>query len=216
MALINFPSPAVVGQTYTFAAGTSLEKRYIFKAGQTGASDGYWAATGGNIFNPATAAEIDAGTEIEKYIAPDQLALSDYDTITERNAALVRNVYKTSAIGVALDSTYKDVMEQTFTTGPTGKVNVSFFATVFYTGANINITYTRLEVRKGGVLVGVPSHLNLQAGDSNYPRQTVAQSIAESGLLPNTQYSVVLIAQNNAGSNTTSSIEGMTFSGLTW
>ena len=81
MALINFPNSPIVNQTYTFNPGTSEEKSYIFNAGETGASDGYWAAFPSTSFGPATTAEIDAGTEVLKYIAPDQLEASKYNYV---------------------------------------------------------------------------------------------------------------------------------------
>ena len=78
MALINFPSNPIVNQVYKHEDGTSLEKAFIFKAGQTGASDGYWSGFPTTGFGPASAVEINASTDSIKYIAPDQLALSDY------------------------------------------------------------------------------------------------------------------------------------------
>ena len=80
MATIDFPSNPVLGQQYKYNPGTPEEKAFIFKAGQSGtASDGYWMSSiAGGSFGPASATEINAGTEDVKYIAPDQLELSKY------------------------------------------------------------------------------------------------------------------------------------------
>ena len=76
--LIDFPSNPIVNQVYKFEEGLPTEKSFIFKAGETGASDGYWSGFPQGSFGPASAVEIDAGVEAVKYITPQQLQLSKY------------------------------------------------------------------------------------------------------------------------------------------
>ena len=80
MATINFPLNPIVNQIYIYKPGLGDEKSFIFKAGETGASDGYWSMFPSVGFGPASVLEIDAGVIADKFIAPDQLELSKYNT----------------------------------------------------------------------------------------------------------------------------------------
>ena len=86
MALINFPTSPILNQIYTFDAGTTNEKKFIFLAGTSGTSaDGYWTSYGNTKFRAATIAEINAGVEGFKYIAPQELNLSKYASKVDRS-----------------------------------------------------------------------------------------------------------------------------------
>jgi len=78
MALIDFPASPSINQVYKHNIGLPTEKSYIFMAGQTGASDGYWSGMPTNTFGSANFEEINAGVVDDKFIPPSELILSKY------------------------------------------------------------------------------------------------------------------------------------------
>lgn len=92
MANINFPNTPTVNQVYKHNIGTIYETSYIYMA------DGYWALFPNSALGPASTAEIDAGLEANKYIAPDQLDKSKY--LSSDHEATTQNIADNSGNGV--------------------------------------------------------------------------------------------------------------------
>ena len=67
---INFPNSPVSGSTYTYNHIT-----YVYN--QSGSDEGYWSVNTPGTVGIATAAEIDAGTNVVKYVTPAQLSLTE-------------------------------------------------------------------------------------------------------------------------------------------
>ena len=147
MALINFPSNPILNQVYKFNDGLASEKAYIFKAGQGGtASDGYWSGFGGGGFGPASAAEINAGVENEKYITPDQLELSKYlssdgeATTNEIGAGVTNGVVTVDN----LESSKYNTLDKTLTVNQTTGSYTTSTSYVNVVGGFTNVTRTRV------------------------------------------------------------------------
>lgn len=92
---INFPSSPTNGQTYDYG-----NVRYTFT--NTGGAPGYWKIIEPGLGGPASVADINAGTESGKWIAPDALTGSNFmkDFDLSANGGAASKVTKNAGLNV--------------------------------------------------------------------------------------------------------------------